>query len=802
MGEPAEAPTAGCPAASPVASSEHAGDVSADGTKGTSAGAAVARASAASSPQAGDRTLSVPANRSSGSSGMGSTICMATVVMMLGLQVYGLVETFRGVPCPTGAGLEGCYRPFFEDGELIDMAVYLTADPGLKWWTAAGLEELQEVPFWNASGLAFGQPATDNASALQAVSVPLSAELLRGVRRNESKLYAHLFVFRAGTRLSESLPGSKPKRGGPGTPDLMSFNVLHTKEAMTRILPQVVAQRRNLLATVNETGPPPVHIPLVAGWSVPLFPGEALAWTSLFFSLTAFASPHPALAAVRHCSAVAIPVLYHLRKQQAEEARAMQQKAQEPEQWMFAQPDQLVPHLVPQLHISVPSDTNSYDAQWRPPILFQEVKVKPGNPVPGQADVRYTVVKLPPPQGGLRYIPPVSLDIWRDRRREWRPLGSDPNKSDPFIGVEVTFEGMVRYTVVQSIRESVKMYMNIGFSERDLEEIWEFVFRHPLHIMALMQLIGFIQVTLSTLAFKNDISFFKGRRDYTGLSSRSLATDTLQQIVIFLYLYDFDDISRIILFQTGTSAGIDAWKFARVARLRITWLFFLPWVTYNRGSSDSDESGTEEIDAAGMRMLKFVLYPLSFCWAVYALMRYSYKSWWSWAVSSMADFAYTFGFVNMMPQIFINYKLKSVAHMPWRVLMYKFFNTFIDDVFAFFIMSEYMTKKHRMMTLRDDIVFFIFLYQRHIYAVDPTRPDEYGLVYGDAAKTALEGTRPETGGAAGPPATEALAAGPSDSTQEPAASGTDGPEGDAPACASPEGCRKRSAAAAAEAEAS
>ena len=42
----------------------------------------------------------------------------------------------------------------------------------------------------------------------------------------------------------------------------------------------------------------------------------------------------------------------------------------------------------------------------------------------------------------------------------------------------------------------------------------------------------------------------------------------------------------------------------------------------------------------------------------------------------------SFGFVMMTPQLFINYKLKSVAHLPWRAFMYKAFNTFIDDAFA------------------------------------------------------------------------------------------------------------------------
>ena len=43
------------------------------------------------------------------------------------------------------------------------------------------------------------------------------------------------------------------------------------------------------------------------------------------------------------------------------------------------------------------------------------------------------------------------------------------------------------------------------------------------------------------------------------------------------------------------------------------------------------------------------------------------------------------GFITMTPQLFINYKLKSVAHLPWRMLTYKALNTFIDDMFAFVI---------------------------------------------------------------------------------------------------------------------
>ena len=47
----------------------------------------------------------------------------------------------------------------------------------------------------------------------------------------------------------------------------------------------------------------------------------------------------------------------------------------------------------------------------------------------------------------------------------------------------------------------------------------------------------------------------------------------------------------------------------------------------------------------------------------------SHKSWYSWLLGSMVNFVYSCGFVLMTPQLFINYKLKSTAHMPWKTFM-------------------------------------------------------------------------------------------------------------------------------------
>jgi hypothetical protein len=121
--------------------------------------------------------------------------------------------------------------------------------------------------------------------------------------------------------------------------------------------------------------------------------------------------------------------------------------------------------------------------------------------------------------------------------------------------------------------------------------------------------------------------------------------------------------------------------------------------------------------------LSYVMYPLCFCGAIYSLLYVPHKSWYSWTIQSLVYGVYSFGFLLMLPQLFVNYRLKSVAHLPWRAFMYKAFNTFIDDLFAFVIT---MPTAHRMACFRDDIVFIIYLYQRWLYPVDKTRLDAGG----------------------------------------------------------------------------
>lgn len=89
-------------------------------------------------------------------------------------------------------------------------------------------------------------------------------------------------------------------------------------------------------------------------------------------------------------------------------------------------------------------------------------------------------------------------------------------------------------------------------------------------------------------------------------------------------------------------------------------------------------------------------------------------------------FILVFGFVMMTPQLYINYKLKSVDHLPWKTLIYRFIYTIIDDIFVFMIDLPWL---QRMFSFRDgkllfisiDVIFICYLIQRRIYRVDKNR---------------------------------------------------------------------------------
>eukprot|EP00752_Nemacystus_decipiens_P014270 g12691.t1 len=248
-------------------------------------------------------------------------------------------------------------------------------------------------------------------------------------------------------------------------------------------------------------------------------------------------------------------------------------------------------------------------------------------------------------------------------------------------------------------------------------------------VLVITMIVSLLHSIFNFLAFKNDISFWKDKkRSLEGISVRSMLVNLFFQVVIFLYLAD-NDTTYMVLVTNAIGLAIEIWKVGRFMVGRLDWggEDGEPRRTIPKMSLQAKEtyrkSKTKEFDDIATAHLLYLVAPLMVGYAAYSLLNQQHRGWYSWVLNSLVGFVYMFGFVMMTPQLFINYKLKSVAHMPWRVMSYKFINTFIDDLFAFIVPMPTM---HRLACFRDDIVFLVFLYQRYLYPVDTTRRNEYG----------------------------------------------------------------------------
>ena len=61
------------------------------------------------------------------------------------------------------------------------------------------------------------------------------------------------------------------------------------------------------------------------------------------------------------------------------------------------------------------------------------------------------------------------------------------------------------------------------------------------------------------LAFKNDVSFYRKRKNFAGLSLRTVVLNCFFQTIIFLYLLD-NDTSWMVLMSNGVGLMIEYWK--------------------------------------------------------------------------------------------------------------------------------------------------------------------------------------------------------------------------------------------------
>ena len=368
---------------------------------------------------------------------------------------------------------------------------------------------------------------------------------------------------------------------------------------------------------------------------------------------------------------------------------------------------------------------------WKPALTFSLVEdftAYPPHTIPPQIRSSLIIDKA-----SSRYVPVVYVnEFWLPTER--LSILNETVQGDLPLELSFYVTNLMRWMLTEQMTQSLEQQSQMH-GDKAVEEMRQMLTETSPWLLVVTMLVSILHTVFDVLAFKNDISFWKNNKSMKGLSFKSMILNLFFQTVIFLYLMD-NETSWMILFSSGTGLAIEVWKLKKAIKsmslrtapgARIPSLLIVPADSYTM-------SETKIYDEEAMRYLSLAMYPLVVGYSMYSLAYDSHKSWYSWLLGSTVNFVYSFGFVLMTPQLFINYKLKSTAHMPWKTFMYKALNTFIDDLFAFIIKMPTM---HRLSCLRDDFIFLIYLYQRWCYGVDKKRANEYGQVEMDGEEELL-----------------------------------------------------------------
>lgn len=187
----------------------------------------------------------------------------------------------------------------------------------------------------------------------------------------------------------------------------------------------------------------------------------------------------------------------------------------------------------------------------------------------------------------------------------------------------------------------------------------------------------------------------------SGFSFRAILRNALIQFIIFFHLLD-TETSLIVLLSVGAAIIMELWKLTQIFDIKWAKAKYIPFSYFPifHEKYSNLKSKTQEDDTA--KYLTLSTLPFLAAYSIWSLKYQEHKSWYSWILASLAGYAYTYGFISMIPQLFINYKSKSVVYMPWETFKYKTAKALIDNFFVFTIKMSWM---HRIACFRVGTIY-------------------------------------------------------------------------------------------------
>ncbi len=212
--------------------------------------------------------------------------------------------------------------------------------------------------------------------------------------------------------------------------------------------------------------------------------------------------------------------------------------------------------------------------------------------------------------------------------------------------------------------------MPAGGDGSEFEEFKRVLVDTNIYLLSTTAIVSVLHMIFEMLAFKSDISHWRNKKDNVGISVRTILANVFMQTIIFLYLMDNSEgTSWMILFGQGMGILLEAWKITKTVDVRVRAAdegSMLPYkITFeDKHKLSETEEKTKEYDEIAFRYLYVVAIPLLGAYAVYSLVYDTHKSWYSFVITTLVGSVYAYGFLMMVPSLYINYRLKVDIPAP------------------------------------------------------------------------------------------------------------------------------------------
>lgn len=264
------------------------------------------------------------------------------------------------------------------------------------------------------------------------------------------------------------------------------------------------------------------------------------------------------------------------------------------------------------------------------------------------------------------------------------------------------------------------------------DHIKEILSDNTLGYLILLFTVNFFHTVFMFLSVKENYVFYSKLKRNAGLSFRKAILDLVFEAICLVYYIEYK-ASFLILMQSVMELVFYFMVVLKMSPLRFDLSRGFPFIFIDRKPLEGIDLETDRHDRFIVKKIFTYMCPILGLYLAYSLYYFDFQtSLYLFIIEKVVAFIFVFGFANMFPQVYINYRLKSVEYLPWKALVYKFFNTIIDDLFAF---ATKIPLLKRLAVFRDDVIFVIFLVQMYLYRNNEKRGKKE---YDELKKASLE----------------------------------------------------------------